>query len=271
VLTDRPADRRGGHRAQGRHVRPIQCDSRRELRSPADGAVTGDDDLDVVGHALEQLERAEIVLERIRGLEIEEGHQDVGEHVSGDEHAGFHDQQRRVARGVRPMLDDPHFGTIPGNALGAGGEPRDESEQLHRDLVGVLRRQPLGDAGLPVGVREQFAHRGRAASRAVARRVAEVGVPEHVVPIGMRREARDDALARFAKIVREGGHLVARDPRVDQQHTGLARHDDGVALEEFALVDEHALSDLSQHGRTLRPGRGRSGPAHGPVGDVRHA
>ena len=43
------------------------------------------------------------------------------------------------------------------------------------------------------------------------------------------------------------GHLVARDAGVDEQHAGPALHDDGVALDELALVDQHALRDLLQH------------------------
>ena len=37
-------------------------------------------------------------------------------------------------------------------------------------------------------------------------------------------------------------------PGVDEQHAGRALHDDGVALDELALVDEDSLSDLRQHG-----------------------
>ena len=64
----------------------------------------------------------------------------------------------------------------------------------------------------------------------------------------MRRKPCHDGLAQLAKVVREAGHLVALHPRVDEQHASPALHDDGVALEELVLVDQHTLSDLSQHG-----------------------
>jgi hypothetical protein len=50
------------------------------------------------------------------------------------------------------------------------------------------------------------------------------------------------------KVVREAGHFVAVAPRVDEQHAGPALHDNGVALAELALVDQHTLRDLPQHG-----------------------
>ena len=37
-------------------------------------------------------------------------------------------------------------------------------------------------------------------------------------------------------------------PGVDEQHAGVALHDDGVALAELALVDQRTLRDLPQHG-----------------------
>ena len=64
----------------------------------------------------------------------------------------------------------------------------------------------------------------------------------------MRRKPCHNGLAQLAKVVREAGHLVALHPRVDEQHASPALHDDGVALEELVLVDQHTLSDLSQHG-----------------------
>ncbi len=68
-----------------------------------------------------------------------------------------------------------------------------------------------------------------------------------MVPIGMRREACHDGLTQLAKVVREGCHLVARYAGVDEQHAGFALHDDRVALDALALVDQHAVCNLLQH------------------------
>ena len=83
--------------------------------------------------------------------------------------------------------------------------------------------------------------------RAVPGCVAEVRVPEHVVPVGMRGEAGNDGLTQLAKIVRKVRHVGPRDARVDQQNAFPALHDGGIALDELALVDENALGDLRQH------------------------
>ena len=72
-------------------------------------------------------------------------------------------------------------------------------------------------------------------------------MPEHVVPVRVRREARHDRLAQLAEVVRETGHLDSGDPGVDEEHAGPALDDDGVVPEQLALVDEHALGDLRQH------------------------
>ena len=64
----------------------------------------------------------------------------------------------------------------------------------------------------------------------------------------MRREACHNGLARIGQVVREGGHFVAVHPGVDEQHASPAVHDNGVALAELALVDQHTLRDLPQHG-----------------------
>ena len=95
------------------------------------------------------------------------------------------------------MLDDPDLGAVPGDPRGVGGQSGDETEQIHRDFLGVLRWQPHGDAGLPVSVGQQTVDGGRAAGGAVSRHVAEEPVPEHVVPIGMRRKAGHDGQARL--------------------------------------------------------------------------
>ena len=67
----------------------------------------------------------------------------------------------------------------------------------------------------------------------------------------MRREARHNGLARIGQVVREAGHFGAVHPGVDEQHASPAVHDNGVALAELALVDQHTLRDLPQHGWPL--------------------
>ena len=64
----------------------------------------------------------------------------------------------------------------------------------------------------------------------------------------MRREACHNCLARIGQVVREAGHFGAVHPWVDEQHASRAVHDYGVALDELALVDQHTLRDLPQHG-----------------------
>src|SRR6266496_410067 len=62
----------------------------------------------------------------------EQRNQDVRQHVGGDEDPVLLDQQRRVARGMRLMLDDADLRAIPGNACGVGGQAGDEAEQIQR-------------------------------------------------------------------------------------------------------------------------------------------
>jgi hypothetical protein len=69
--------------------------------------VTGDEDINVVRHVLEQSQPNEVVLNRIRGVQVWERNQDVRKHVAGHENAAFLDQQRRMALGIRRMFDNP--------------------------------------------------------------------------------------------------------------------------------------------------------------------
>src|SRR5258708_27088261 len=157
-----------------------------------------------------------------------------------------------MARGMRLMLDNPDLRPIPRNPRRLGGQAGNEAEQVQRYLLDDVRRYPLGDAGLPTRVREQLSDSGRAAGRAVTGRRAEPGIPEQVIPVRMRRKPGHNGLAQLAKVVREGGHFVTEYPGVDEQHAGLALHDNGVALAELALVDQHTLRDLPQHGGPFR-------------------
>jgi hypothetical protein len=68
----------------------------------------------------------------------------------------------------------------------------------------------------------------------------------------MRREACHNGLAQLAKVAREAGHFVARYAGVDEQHAGPALHDNGVVLDQLALVDQHTLRDLPEHGDSFR-------------------
>jgi hypothetical protein len=118
---------------QGMHVRAILFDPCAYLISPADGPVTRDEDIDVVRRALEQPQRGEVVLNRVRGVvQVEQRNQDIRKHVAGDENAVFLDQQRRVARGMRLMLDNPDLRAIPRNPLSFSGQTGDEAEQVQR-------------------------------------------------------------------------------------------------------------------------------------------
>ena len=60
----------------------------------------------------------------------------------------------------------------------------------------------------------------------------------------MRRKPCHNRLARIGQVVREAGHFAAEHPGVDEQHAGPALHDNGVALAELALMDQHTLRDL---------------------------
>ena len=127
---------------QGVHVRAIQFDPCAYLISSADGPVTGDEDIDVVRHALEHPQPNEVVLDRVIGAVevVEHRDEDIGEHVAGDENAALLDQQRRIARGMRRMLDDPDFRAIPRNLRSCGRKTGDEAERVQRYLLGDLRR-----------------------------------------------------------------------------------------------------------------------------------
>jgi hypothetical protein len=96
------------------HVRPILGDPCAYLISSAGGPVAGDEDIDVARLALEQPQRGEVVLDRISGVvQVKHRNQDISQHVAGDENPAFLDQQRRMARGVRLMLDNPDLRAIP--------------------------------------------------------------------------------------------------------------------------------------------------------------
>ncbi|MNI92902.1 hypothetical protein D3C73_1507580 [compost metagenome] len=73
-------------------------------------------------------------------------------------------------------------------------------------------------------------------------------MPQHVIPIRVRGESCHHRLAQPLKVLRDARHLVDRDAGVDQQHSVPALYHRAVALDELALVNQNAFSDLLQHG-----------------------
>ena len=124
---------------QGTHVRSILVDARAHLISSADGPVTGDKDSNIVRHALEQPQPNEVVLKRVRGVQVEERNQDVRKHVAGDENAALLDQQRRMSLGMRRMLKNPDLRAIPRNPRSFVRQTGNEAEQVQRYLLGDRR------------------------------------------------------------------------------------------------------------------------------------
>src|SRR5205814_10056122 len=117
--------------------------------------VAGDEDRDVAGHVLEQLQGGEVVLGRVGGVvQVEHRNQDIGKHVAGDEDPAFLDQQRRVARGVRSVLDDPDLRAVPRNARSFGGQAGNTAEQVQRYLLDDVRRYQLRNTCLRARVRQ---------------------------------------------------------------------------------------------------------------------
>jgi DNA-binding HxlR family transcriptional regulator len=139
---------------QGVHVGPILFDPCVYLISCADGPVTGDDDIDLARHALEQPQRGEVVLNRVRGVvEVKQRNQNVRKRVAGDKNAALLDQQRRMARGMRLMLDDLDLRAIPRNLRSLDGrryyrELLSGSEERIASNILVDRLKRLTDAGM---------------------------------------------------------------------------------------------------------------------------
>jgi hypothetical protein len=127
--------------AQRIHVRAIEGDPVAELVGVADRSVAGNDGIDAVGHLLEHPQAHEVVPDRVVGaVKVGHRHQDIGQHVTGDEHAVLLDQESRMTGGMRRMLDDPDPGPVPGNLCGPGRQIGEKTVQIQRDLIGDLRR-----------------------------------------------------------------------------------------------------------------------------------
>ena len=200
--------------AQGVHVRPILVDPCAHLIGSADGPVAGDDDIDVARHALEQPQRGEVVLDRVGGVQVEHRDQDVGEHVAGDENPAFLDQQRRMARGVRLMLDDPDLAGRPtGSAPSPAGRPvmrpNRSSGTCSAMSVGTSARRRRPSSPGPTAVPGRRPRSGPCRSGAPRRaRRARAGDPSADASRSLPRRS-----GPTGQVVREAGHLVVRAPR----------------------------------------------------------
>ena len=117
------------------------------------------------------------------------------------------------------------------NDLRELGQPVVAGFSTHPDWDHVLWHARLGEAPRYGTARCATFMRELLSDADLRARVAEVRVPEHVVPISMRREACHDRLAQLAKVVREAGHFGACYPGVDEQHAGPALYNNGIVLE----------------------------------------
>jgi hypothetical protein len=78
----------------------------RHLGTFGNGAVAGDQDIDVPGGLGQPGERCFVGAHQIWAACVEERDQGNGEHVAGEQHATVREEDRGVADGVRLMLDD---------------------------------------------------------------------------------------------------------------------------------------------------------------------
>ena len=144
-----------------------------------------------------------------------------------------------MADGMRLMLDDLARHLCP-----VRGKRGEESDQLERDAFGALRRHRLRPlAG--------FTGELGACGGGVARDVTEPGMPEQVVPVGMRGEARDHRKTEPVQVIGELGQVGPVDPGIDQDHPIVTAYDDGIAPDPLALPDPDAVGHFVQHRLTL--------------------
>ena len=120
---------------------------------------------------------------------VEERDQDIGEHVAGEQDATVREEDRGVADGVRLMLDD-----LARHGSAVRGQRGDERDQLERD---ARRASPPPSPALLSG----FGGKCGAGRGGVARHVAEPGMPEQVVPVGMGGEPGDHRDAEPVQVV----------------------------------------------------------------------
>ena len=115
--------------------------------------MAGDQDIDVARHALEQPQPGEVIPDGIgRAFQVEHRNQDIGKHVADDKNPAFLNQQRRMAEGMRPTLDNPDLRAITGNLRRAVGQAGNEAQRVQRYLLWDADRlcDGIHPAGQPV-------------------------------------------------------------------------------------------------------------------------
>ena|GEM_PF-2403831 len=207
----------------------------RHLGALGNGAVAGDKDIDVPGGLSNSVERRLVRAHLIGAARVEERDQDIGEHVAGEEDATVRKEDGGVADGVRLMLDD-----LARHGSAVRGQRGDERDQLERDVRCAFRRHRLRPLS-------GFTGSVRGGSGGVARDVAEPGMPEQVVPVGMGGEPGDYRNAESPQVIGELVQLGTIDARIDQDQPILPAHDDGIRPDPLTLPDPDAVGHFSQH------------------------
>ena len=144
-----------------------------------------------------------------------------------------------MADGVRLMLDD-----LARHGSAVRGQRGDERDQLERDVRRAVLLRPFQL------LLSGFSGEVGAGGGGVARHVAEPGMPEQVVPVGMGGEPGDHRNAEPVQVIGELVQLGTMDAGIDQDQPILPAHHDGIGPDPLALPDPDAVGHLGQHRST---------------------
>ncbi len=160
---------------------------------------------------------ARVVATKSAGGVVGQGQFDVAQHVAGDEHAEFGDPDRGVTGHVRVVQHHVGLRSEPGEI--EPGQSREAADE--REHVVTIAGPEQSDefvamrAGDPHGV-----------GRSPAGDVAEVRMPQHVVVVGVRGQARDGSEPACDEIGGQLVELVLLPARIDQQRAAVLADDD---------------------------------------------
>lgn len=227
-------------------VRLVGGDPAAELRGVADASVPGDHLADA-GDGGQAGQAGAVVAHRVVGDGVEQRDLRVGDHVADGKDADLGQEDRAVAGGVRVVHDQARGRTVPGNRVRLQcGHPPEQ-----RQVMARRGRLHAGHHPVPLGFGDH--HRG---GRGVARRVAEGGVPQHVVPVRMGGPAGDGAQAPRGELAGQAGQLGDMHARVDDQAAAVGTRDHhGIGGRERARRDENTGRDFGEHTASLLAGR----------------